>query len=142
MPWQIARYMRFTSDDSDASRSAMVPELLRYLNIGENYLNVGENQHRLVNTALTVLALLHHGDLPGCETEFSEMCEKGIEHLVSCADTSGTKIRFKGEDADPRALFITSDALASAYGENGREASVGRHDASGRERRRIVGRQS
>ena len=116
MPWQIARYMRFTSDDSDASRSAMVPELLRYLNIGENYLNVGENQHRLVNTALTVLALLHHGDLPGCETEFSEMCEKGIEHLVSCADTSGTKIRFKGEDADPRALFIASDALVSAYG--------------------------
>lgn len=53
MPWQIARYMRFTSDDADASRSAMVPELLRYLNIGEN-------QHRLVSTALTVLALLHH----------------------------------------------------------------------------------
>ena len=60
MPWQIARYMRFTSDDADASRSAMVPELLRYLNIGENYLNIGENQHRLVSTALTVLALLHH----------------------------------------------------------------------------------
>ena len=108
MPWQIARYMRFTSDDADAPRSAMVPELLRTLCLPGFY--------ELADAGLTVLALLHHGDLPGCETEFSEMCEKGIEHLVSCADTSGTKIRFKGEDADPRALFIASDALVSAYG--------------------------
>ncbi len=108
MPWQIARYMRFTSDDADAPRSAMVPELLRTLCLPGFY--------ELADAGLTVLALLHHGDLPGCETEFSEMCKRGIEHLVSCADTSGTKIRFKGEDADPRALFIASDALVSAYG--------------------------
>ena len=104
MPWQIARYRRLTSDDADAPRSAMVPELLR------------TGFHKLAGAGLHVLALLHHGDLPGCETEFSEGCKWGIEYLVSCADTSGATIRLKDEDAEPRTFFIVADALVSAYG--------------------------
>ena len=124
MPWQIARYRRFTSEGNDDPQSAIVPELLRWLKReqqldGQLYgciSGIGESHHRLANTAMTVLALLHRGDLPHCETEFSEMCEKGIEYLVSCADTSGGTIRLKGEDADPRAFFIAADTLVSAYG--------------------------
>ncbi len=120
MPWQLLRYRRFTSDGDDAPRSAIVPELLRRLK-GDQESNgcisgIGESKRRLVNTSLTVLALLHHGDLPGHNGEFSEMCRKGIDYLVSCADTNGAAIRFKGEDTDPRAFFITADALVSTYG--------------------------
>ncbi len=120
MPWQLLRYRRFTSDGDDVPRSAIVPELLRRLK-GDQESNgcisgIGESKRRLVNTSLTVLALLHHGDLPGHNGEFSEMCRKGVDYLVSCADTNGAAIRFKGEDADPCAFFIAADALVSTYG--------------------------
>ena len=120
MPWQLLRYRRFTSDGDDVPWSAMVPELLRRLK-GDQESNgcisgIGSATHRLANTSLMVLALLHHGDLPGHNGEFSEMCRKGVDYLVSCADTNGAAIRFKGEDADPRAFFIAADALVSTYG--------------------------
>ena len=120
MPWQLLRYRRFTSDGDDVPRSAIVPELLRRLK-GVQQSNgcisgIGESERRLVNTSLTILALLHRGDLPGHNTEFSEMCGKGVDYLVSCADTSGATIRLKGEDADPRAFVIAADALVSACG--------------------------
>ena len=120
MPWQLLRYRRFTSDGDDAPRSAIVPELLRRLK-GDQESNgcisgIGSATHRLANTSLMVLALLHHGDLPGHNGGFSEMCGKGVEYLVSCADTNGAAIRFKGEDTDTRAFFIAADALVSTYG--------------------------
>lgn len=120
MPWQLLRYRRFTSDGDDVPRSAIVPELLRRLKGDQQsdggISGIGSATHRLANTSLTVLALLHHGDLPGHNGEFSEMCRKGVDYLVSCADTNGAAIRFKGEDADPRAFFIAADALVSTYG--------------------------
>ena len=120
MPWQLLRYRRFTSDGEDVPRSAIVPELLRRLKGDQQsdggILGIGSATHRLANTSLTVLALLHYGDLPGHNGEFSEMCRKGVDYLVSCAGTNGAAIRFKGEDADPCAFFITADALVSTYG--------------------------
>jgi hypothetical protein len=123
MPWQLLRYRRFTSDGDDIPRSAIVPELLRRLK-GDQQSNgcisgIGESERRLVNTSLTILALLHRGDLPGHNTEFSEMCGKGVDYLVSCADTSGATIRLKGEEAEEageRAFVIAADALVSACG--------------------------
>ena len=123
MPWQLLRYRRFTSDGDAVSRSAIVPELLRRLKHDQEsngcISGIGESERRLVNTSLTVLALLHRGDLPGHNTEFSEMCGKGVDYLVSCADTSGATIRLKGEEAEEageRAFVIAADALVSAYG--------------------------
>ncbi len=119
MPWQLLRYRRFTSAGDDNPRSAIVPELLRGLEEEQQsdgcISGIGSTS-RLANTALTVLALLHHGDCPGHNEEFSEMCRKGIDYLVSCADTSEAAIRFKGEDTDTRAFFIAADALVSTYG--------------------------
>ena len=104
MPWQLLRYRRFTSDGDAVSRSAIVPELLRRLKHDQEsngcISGIGESERGLVNTSLTVLALLHRGDLPGHNTEFSEMCGKGVDYLVSCADTSGATIRLKGEEAE------------------------------------------
>lgn len=119
MPWQLLRYRRFTSARDDNPRSAIVPELLRGLEEDQQsdgcISGIGSTS-RLANTALTVLALLHHGDWPGHNEEFSEMCRKGIDYLVSCADTSEATIRLKGEDADPREFFIAADALVLTYG--------------------------
>ena len=123
MPWQIARYRRFTSDDANVPRSEMVSELLRSLKEEQNATGqisaVGSD---LANTALTVLALLHRGDLPGCNTEFSEMCGKGIDYLVSRADAGEAAIKLDDDDKkDPRVFLIAADALASAYGYTRRE---------------------
>ena len=126
MPWQLLRYRRFTSDGDAVSRSAIVPELLRRLKHDQEsngcISGIGESERGLVNTSLTVLALLHRGDLPGHNTEFSEMCGKGIDYLVSRADAGEAAIKLDDDDKkDPRVFLIAADALASAYGYTRRE---------------------
>ena len=125
MPWQIARYRRFTSDDIEAPRSAMVPELLRGIREcqhADGHVESYDTVSTLVDTSLTVLSVFrsfHHplssGAVVDDDADFALMSQRGIEYLVSCADTSGATVRLKGEESESRAVPIAADAFVCAY---------------------------
>ena len=117
MPWQISRYRRVYYPDVSAVRSAMVPELLRGLKDLQSMDGCfHSNGNELTSTALVVLAFLAHGDMPGTAGEFGETCKKAVDYIVSCADTGGESILFKGEGQSPLAFFATADAIVTVYG--------------------------
>ena len=117
MPWQISRYRRVYYPAVSAVRSAMVPELLRGLKdlqSKDGYFYSGGNE--LTSTALVVLAFLAHGDMTYHVGEFGVTCKKAFDYIVSCADTGGESIRFKGEEQSPQAFFAAADAIVTEYG--------------------------
>ena len=117
MPWQILLYRRIRGLDDSTVRSAMVPELLRGLKDSQSKNgSFHSNGNELTSTALVVLAFLAHGDMTWHTGEFGATCKKAFDYIVSCADTSGVTIRFKGEEQSPQAFFVTADAIVTEYG--------------------------
>lgn len=118
MPWQISRYRHIHGMDDSEARSAMVPELLRGLkdSQSESGYFYQDSDNKLASTALASLAFLAHGDMTYTKGEFGETCKKAVDYIVSCTETTGETIRFKGEEMSPQAFFIAADAIVTAYG--------------------------
>lgn len=64
----------------------------------------------LVDTALAVMAVMHHNSRADID-EFRPLLVSGMRYMSDCVCEDAGPIRFRGEEADPRAFFMAATVM-------------------------------